>query len=271
MGRTLTQAREALKLSRGQCAERLYLPIDVISALEDERFADLGAGVYARGHLRRYADLLAVDSTALERQMLSHGSATPDLTGIATRAMPLETRPRPRIKFNPWPWGIGVLVIAVGAVIVWAVKSRPAARTGTTTTVLSAPVGAAAPQSAPAAGASVAVVAPAPATAAPAGGMGAATANVRLGVTFLADAQLEVRDAASKVLYSRAGKAGSVVMLQGDAPFQIITGVLGSIAVQVDSRPVKLPPAAGVTSPVHLTVDATGATGLASTPPAHSP
>jgi cytoskeleton protein RodZ len=268
IGRALTQAREALKLSREQCAERLYLPVDVINALEDERFAALGAGVYARGHLRRYAGLVGADSAALEREMLSQGNVQPDLAGIATKALPLETRPRPRMRFNPMPWLIGLLVIAVVALIVWAVKSRPRApSTGTTTTVLTAPVGAdATPQSAPAAGASVAVVAPPAAT--PATGMGAVTANVRLGVTFVADGQLEVRDASNKVLYSKPGKTGSVVMLQGNAPFQIITGGPGNIAVQLDSRPVTLPSAAGTTAPVRITIDATGAASLAPTTPA---
>ena len=39
-------------------AEKLHLDPKVIEALEADRFAELGASVYVRGHLRRYADFV---------------------------------------------------------------------------------------------------------------------------------------------------------------------------------------------------------------------
>ncbi|RYG67578.1 DUF4115 domain-containing protein, partial [bacterium] len=55
VGATLRRGREYLGLSVEAMAERARLDPTDIAALESESFAALGAPVFARGHLRRYA------------------------------------------------------------------------------------------------------------------------------------------------------------------------------------------------------------------------
>jgi cytoskeletal protein RodZ len=68
--------------ARLQAAERLHVDPNVIHALETEQFGELGAPVYARGHLRHYAEL--VRESAPELLALYADSALigppPDLT-----------------------------------------------------------------------------------------------------------------------------------------------------------------------------------------------
>src|SRR5687768_8868905 len=58
IGERLRAGRERAGLSVAVAAEKLHLDPKVIEALEADRFADLGAAVYVRGHMRRYADFV---------------------------------------------------------------------------------------------------------------------------------------------------------------------------------------------------------------------
>ena len=59
-GAALRLAREQLGLSQQQAAEQLTLDVSVITALDADDFATLGADVFVKGHLRRYAALLGL-------------------------------------------------------------------------------------------------------------------------------------------------------------------------------------------------------------------
>jgi len=56
-------------------AEELHLDIRVIEALETNRFEALGAPVYARGHLRKYATLLGLSPATVLARSPSGGSS----------------------------------------------------------------------------------------------------------------------------------------------------------------------------------------------------
>jgi cytoskeleton protein RodZ len=86
IGTRLRAAREKKGLSLLQAAERMHVDARILESLEAENFAALGAPVYARGHLRHYAEL--VDESAAELQQLYADAtraapAQPDLTRIA--------------------------------------------------------------------------------------------------------------------------------------------------------------------------------------------
>jgi cytoskeleton protein RodZ len=119
IGARLSRAREERGLSVEECAERLYLPATVLQALEAEQFAVLGAGVYARGHLRRYAGLLEMDAAGLEQMMLQRLAAAPDLATIVTRRVG-DTRPSRRLGLLPVAIVAGVLALAV--LVWWSVR-----------------------------------------------------------------------------------------------------------------------------------------------------
>jgi len=61
-GEYLQQERERKGLSVQQAAENLHLDTWVINAIETNKFSDLGAPVYAKGHLKKYAALLGLPS-----------------------------------------------------------------------------------------------------------------------------------------------------------------------------------------------------------------
>src|SRR4249920_1159914 len=65
IGERLRAGRERAGLSVAAAAEKLHLDNKVIEALEADRFADLGASVYVRGHLRRYGDFVGEAGTEL--------------------------------------------------------------------------------------------------------------------------------------------------------------------------------------------------------------
>ena len=83
IGARLRAAREKRGLTPLQAAERLHLDARVVQALESEDFAALGADVYVRGHLRRYAEAVGESPAELQRMYSANPhAARPDLTRI---------------------------------------------------------------------------------------------------------------------------------------------------------------------------------------------
>src|SRR3954452_8972072 len=84
IGERLRAGRERAGLSVAAAAEKLHLDPKVIDALEADRFAELGASVYVRGHLRRYADFVGEPGAQLvatyTAQRESRPLPPPDLT-----------------------------------------------------------------------------------------------------------------------------------------------------------------------------------------------
>ena len=119
LGERLRRAREQRGLTVDECAERLYLPASVITALEGEQFATLGAGVYARGHLRRYAGLLELDAAGLEQLMLQRLSAAPDLANIQTHRITGTGSSR---RLGVVPVAIVAVVLALVVLVWWSLR-----------------------------------------------------------------------------------------------------------------------------------------------------
>jgi len=133
-GAWLAAAREQAGLSLMQAADQLHLDVSAVKALEAGRFEVLGAAVYARGHLRRYAELLGLPAQEVEKSFLQlhparsspdlrHGAGLLQKSDAATRAL------RPRTA------ALGALVLVIIGVVLWArrvphspdVPSRPVA------------------------------------------------------------------------------------------------------------------------------------------------
>jgi cytoskeleton protein RodZ len=95
---------------------------EVIAALEEERFAALGAPVFVRGHLRRYAQALHLDADELQRRYESRQSivAEPDVRR-APRAL---AQPDPRRYL--WPAVIAAGLAVLGGILWWALSAPPA-------------------------------------------------------------------------------------------------------------------------------------------------
>src|SRR3954467_2337753 len=84
IGQRLRAGRERAGLSVPAVAEKLHLDPKVIEALEDDRFAELGASVYVRGHLRRYADFVGEPGAELVAAYTAREARPPppDLTQV---------------------------------------------------------------------------------------------------------------------------------------------------------------------------------------------
>lgn len=83
IGSRLQAARERKGFTVLQAAERLHVDSHVVEHLEAENFQALGAPVYVRGHLRRYAELVGEEPSELQA-MYSRTvtTAQPDLTRV---------------------------------------------------------------------------------------------------------------------------------------------------------------------------------------------
>lgn len=89
-GEMLRKEREQRGLTLQQAAEDLNLDPWIIEAIEVDRFLALGAPVYARGHLRRYAALLGLspDLVVSRYDSLSGTPAAPVVTTTASAQLP---------------------------------------------------------------------------------------------------------------------------------------------------------------------------------------
>jgi len=118
LGAQLRSARERQGLSLEQCAERIYVHVSLLTAMENEDFQALGAGVYARGHLRRYAGLLEIDPAGLELLLQQRLAAAPDLTAIVTRGVVGNTKPVRRMALLPV--AIATVALTIAALAWWS-------------------------------------------------------------------------------------------------------------------------------------------------------
>ena len=117
-GIRLREARERRGWTAAQSADLMRLPVGVVESLEADRYADLGAPVFARGHLRRYATLLELPvEPLLEAYDRSHaGPAAPSLIPQASAHTPVRAEgQRLRLPAAAW-YALGLaVIIAAGA------------------------------------------------------------------------------------------------------------------------------------------------------------
>lgn len=79
IGRRLRQAREARGATAADAAAALHLPLNVIESLEAERFQQLGAAVYVRGHLRSYLRWLDLPEVLVDSALKQVDANPPEL------------------------------------------------------------------------------------------------------------------------------------------------------------------------------------------------
>src|SRR5512144_231194 len=118
IGERLRAGRERAGLSVAASAEKLHLDPKVIEALESDRFAELGASVYVRGHLRRYADFVGEPGAELVAAYTAREARPPppDLTQIPHA----EHRSDPRRLVTPLTGLAGAAALALA---IWWILS----------------------------------------------------------------------------------------------------------------------------------------------------
>lgn len=114
IGARLRAGREKLGLTVLQVAERIHTDPKIVESIEAESFEALGAPVYARGHIRHYAELVGESANELV-QMYSNISQVgqPDLTRI------VKAPAGPESSKLVAPALVVIVVFAVAGAIWW--------------------------------------------------------------------------------------------------------------------------------------------------------
>lgn len=236
IGARLRAARERAGYSSLQAAAKLHLEPRMIEALEAEDFPVLGAPVYVRGHLRRYAELLDAPVGELldAYAALVAASAPPD----PARLKPTEPVRAPRQLAGPV---VGVIVAATVIAGIWlALKGLPTATPPGAAPPPARAVPAAARATPPAPTAESPPAAPAQQLEAGAAAVPAAGAT-RLRLAVKGDSWIEVYDAQGKRLYFDLARAPETLSLAGTAPLRVLLGYADGVAVEVDGRALEVP------------------------------
>jgi len=296
IGQLLARLRAERGLDPVKVAQELRCDRAIIDALEADRYADLGAAVFARGHLRRYADFLGAPTAELLARWSAEqvgGQPLPDLTRAPQAPRPIDTRrwgrslaviagalaiglaawwilqgagARPAPVAVPTQAGAGDVAMPPQSVPVPEVAAVPQEATATAVTPTEPLV--APPEDPPAdAPADAAEAAPAPAampvTVPPAPG------DVALAFTAQADCWAEVVDAKGTRRLYQLIRAGERVTAAGAPPLRVTLGRGDVTRVEVSGRAVTLPQDAVRNSVARFEVAATGA--LRALPPVPAP
>ncbi len=259
-----------------QAAEALHLDPWIIEAIESNRFAALGAPVYAKGHLKKYATLLGVAPSDVITCYQRLTDTLPEPTPIPN----ITTTPPPR---SSWPKVFGwtlllavVVALGFGAYVVVTpmveqqtmdappVMALPSGEAAVTSELVmpvseaeaqptdaaneSAPVEASeAPQTlaaetTPAASVTEPSAVIAPSTVREATSPTATASNiVRLQLTFNDASWVEAYDASGQRLLYDIGRPGRTRMVEGAPPLTVVLGVAAAVQVQVNDQAIVVP------------------------------
>jgi len=255
-GERLRAARRKHNISVRDIAKELHLDEAKVRALEKNQFDVLGPPVFAKGHLRKYADLVGVsiDDVMTDYYQMNRSAGAPPVVGVA--------RPQQRdFALGPWIGGGVALIVIVAAAYWWFTREPtvPASNlepailapfsAGLETDVADADQDSVEPVDSdfqPAGEDDNIVVDPAPANVAvlatEAANVPPSTAEqVRIDLSFSGDCWTEVSDASGRRLYYDLGQAGSVITLSGDAPLRVILGDSANVSIKRDGLDFPIP------------------------------
>lgn len=268
-GERLRAARRGIDISIGDIAKELHLDEQKVRALERNEFDVLGAPVFAKGHLRKYAELVgvAVDDVMADYYRMNRSAGAPPVVG-PRRKVAREIAP------GPWVAAGAAIIVVVTAASLWfryqPTESESALEPATLAPFRSSEESAptAAGQIVPSAGVpgntDDVVTAPAdepPATQiepspAPSQPAPASTApQVGMVLVFTGDCWTEVSDASGRRLFYDLGQAGRVVTLSGDAPLRVILGDSANVGISVNGRDYPIPASARSGRLARLNID----------------
>ena len=220
IGARLRSAREARGLTTLQAAEKLHVDARILEALEAEDFAALGAPVYVRGHLRRYADLIGEQSAELQ-SLYSAATPAPDLTRIPHLVPPARSS---RLVALALLILVGIAVVGV----VWWLLTLPAAKPQP----VSAELPAGAPVSASAARLMTAVDAQSASS--------AAGSEAQLALRFSAVSWVAVYDGSGRRLDEGFNRPDTTRTITGTPPLKVLIGNADGVAVRLNGQQVPL-------------------------------
>lgn len=250
-GERLAAARREQQISVLEIAKELHLDEPKVRALERNEFDVIGAPVFAKGHLRKYAQLVGVDEgdVMADYYQLNRATGMPPL---------VAGRRRPRREMSPGPWIAVVVVLIVVATAYWWFTYTPAVVEEAPVDLIAQPeVPALEPASESEAEQTVADVGeddsaildsagdeidePEEADVAPAEEPVEETSSPTLGdgqmrilLTYSGDCWSEITDADGRRLFFDLGTDGRTVELSGAAPFNALFGNAENVRIRVN-------------------------------------
>jgi cytoskeleton protein RodZ len=262
IGARLRRERERQGHTVQKVAEQLRLDEAVVTALEEGTYERSVPHVYARGHLRKYSQLLGI---AIDD---GHGGAPfqaqEEPAASAPRPGARPMRVAPRVGKLPWARiGIGSAILLVLLIFWWSPWKHHVAIQAATAPGIAAPAIASAaaelpPAAAPASAALAAEPAPAPAVPIDNPADVEVTGRVRLHLTFPAASRVEVRDATGRRLFLGRGNPNTVRSLPGKAPFLVFISSLSGVHIEINGHEVPIDPALIKGDVARFTVNADG-------------
>jgi cytoskeleton protein RodZ len=260
-GARLKAERERRALSSQKAADELHLDAWVVDALESEDYERVGPAVYAKGHLKRYAELLGLPAAEImagyDSRVQAPKPPAPQSGNVRMRAEVAA------VSGLPWAQvaGLAAAVLLLIGLFWWkpwhrhaavpvnelpvAQSTRPAGSDTGSDSVPSAggsaepsppPSLTSPPPQTPAAAASRA-----PAAAAETDPT-AGTGRARLRLSFSADSWVDIHDAAGRREFAGKGRANSVKTITGIAPMRVYLGSASGVQLEINSRAVAIGP-----------------------------
>jgi cytoskeleton protein RodZ len=279
-------------MSEQQAAEALHLDPNVVSVLEADDFAALGAPVFVKGHLRRYAALLGLPDEDIVGAYEHSKQQVCEPTLVPRARLEMEpVRGRPR-----WPWVVGGTAAFLVAAFLAAYVSEhglpglqvpadeadtenaPDQGGSTASGVDGLPGSASAPSgdrsnTLPVSGqatlatnnvqGSARAGTGGQGTSAPSGDRGAAPVpgpgQVSLQLRFTADSWVEILDGSGKAVVYDLDKAGTERTITATAPLSVTLGNAPGVAISVNGRSQPTPRLAdgGALARFHIGADGT--------------
>ncbi len=251
-GERLAVARRAHEISASDIAKELHLDEPKVRALEQNNFELLGAPVFAKGHLRKYAELVGVpiDDIIADYYQLNRTSGAPPVVGPARKF---------ERDFSPGPWiAGGIVVVVIASATYWWLNREPAPPVARTEPALLAPFASEARDEPLQDQAAADIVSeaeplvvveelPPPETVSVSSAAPVFEADtlaeevsllpqVHVELSFSGDCWTEVTDASGRRLFYDLGTAGTVVTLSGDEPLQVVLGDSENISIAVEGQ-----------------------------------
>jgi len=257
-GERLAHARREQQITVLAIAKELHLDEYKVRALESNDFEVIGAPVFAKGHLKNYAQILKVDDTTLMGEYY-------ELTRAQAGQPPLSVRAKQRRAIAPGPWLAVIAAVIIIATAYWwlAVREpvaepaadaivvgqiRPLPKEPPTTgpdesaTASSSAMPSATIEEEPTAEVTAEVETPeAEPEPEPVIAAAADITDTRLSITYSGDSWTEISDAKGRRLFFDLGKAGRTVNLSGEAPFNVLFGDAANVSLQLNDAAFELP------------------------------
>jgi len=237
-GERLKLAREQAGLSVEKVAKDLFLDTRVIHAIEVNRFKDLGAPVYAKGYLRKYARLLGVS----EEEVLVQYQKSPDATPApAMIPVALGSIPDARRSLPGWVrWLVLAIIVLAGVATLMNLRSsddEPVHEATISHPLRDATSGAAGSET----DTSV-VESDSPLANIATNTSATDTLTLRFG--FTGNSWIEVSDAQNQSLLREMGNANTSREITAAPPIHVLLGAAAMVRVKVNGQDINIPASA---------------------------